>query len=237
MDAPAKVCVVIPTYNERDNIAPVVDALESLRLPSLSVLFVDDSSPDGTGEEVKRAAAARPWVNLLLRTGKRGFSSACQEGLREATTKLGAEVLVSMDADLQHPVSAIPSLVEAVGKGADVAIASRYVRGGGVEGWSLSRRIVSRAANGYARFVLGLGVRDCTSGFKAYSRGAAQELSEARLRTKRFDYQIETLHLLRGRKMVEVPYTFVVRKSGQSKLRFWDLPRFFFAVARMSIFG
>lgn len=235
MQSYPRTCIVVPTYNEKDNIGPLVEALDGLRIPSLSLLFVDDSSPDGTASEIKREAASHQWVNLLLRTGKRGFSSACQDGLRDAISRLDPLVLISMDADMQHPPSAIPSLIEAIERGADVAVASRYVEGGGVEGWSFSRRIVSSVANGYARVLLGIRVKDCTSGFKAFDRRAAEKIASANLRTKRFEYQIETLNLLKGFKVVEVPYTFVTRKAGQSKLGFWDLPRFFFAIAAMKL--
>lgn len=235
MQSYPKTCVVVPTFNEKDNIGPLVEALGGLGIPSLSVLFVDDSSPDGTAVEIKKEAESHRWVNLLLRTGKRGFSSACQDGLREAITRLDPSILISMDADMQHPPSAIPSLIEAVERGADVAVASRYVEGGGVEGWSFSRRIVSSVANGYARVLLGLKVKDCTSGFKAFDRRAAEKITSAKLRTKRFEYQIETLNILKGFNVVEVPYRFVTRKAGQSKLRFWDLPRFFFAIAALKL--
>ena len=235
METYPRTCVVVPTYNEKENIAQLVKELDGLRVPSLTVLFVDDSSPDGTAGEIRREGETRPWVNLLLRTGKRGFSSACQDGLRDAISRLDPSILISMDADMQHPPSTIPSLIEAIEHGADVAVASRYVEGGGVEGWSFSRRIVSSVANSYARVLLGLPVKDCTSGFKAFDRNAAEKITSAKLRTKRFEYQIETLSLLKGFKIVEVPYTFVTRKAGQSKLRFWDLPRYFFAIAAMKL--
>lgn len=235
MGALDRVCVVVPTYNERENIGPLVEALEGLRMTGLSVLFVDDSSPDGTADEVEKQGGARPWVHLLLRTGARGFSSAYQEGFRAAISSLDPGALVGMDADLQHPASSIPALIDAVANGAEVAVASRYVGGGGIVGWSRTRRLVSQGANFYARTLLGLPVRDCTSGFKAFSRSAAGMIAEADLHSKRFEYQVATLNLLKGSKVVEVPYTFVSRKAGRSKLEFWDLPRFFFAVARMRI--
>lgn len=226
---------MVPTYNERENVGPLVGALESLHMQSLAVLFVDDSSPDGTAQEVRKQTDSRPWVGLLLRTGERGFSSACQDGIRDAISRFDPAVIVSMDADLQHPVSTIPSLVDAVANGADVAVASRYIDGGGVEGWSAVRRLVSKGANAYARVLLGLPVRDCTSGFKAFNRRSAERIEEAELRTERFEYQIATLNLLKSSKMVEVPYIFVKRRMGQSKLGFWDLPRFLFSVARMKL--
>lgn len=236
MQTPLTACVVVPTYNERENVGPLVEALEALKLPGLRVLFVDDSSPDGTGGEVKRLAEGRPWVSLLPRSGRRGFTSAYQEGLREAASKFDPDVLVGMDADLQHPPSAIPSLVEAIAAGAGLAVASRYVTGGGIVGWSLARRAISRGANAYARVLLGLPVRDCTSGFKAFTRQAAAEVAGAELHAQRFEYQIATLYLLKGRyKMVEVPYDFVARRRGRSKFALSDLPLFFIAVARMAL--
>src|SRR5712692_1171265 len=168
LDAPPKVCVVVPTYNERENVHALVESIEEARLNDLSVLFVDDSSPDGTAEEVRRVAESRPWVRILVRENKRGIGSAYQDGFKEAILQTRATILVEMDADLQHPASALPELLEAIGRGADVAVASRYVEGGGISGWSRWRRLLSRGANAYARTLLRLQVRDTTSGFRAY---------------------------------------------------------------------
>jgi dolichol-phosphate mannosyltransferase len=228
--------VVVPTYNERENVAPLVEAIEQTRVPDLTLLFVDDASPDGTAGEVRRVAEARPWVRILERRGVRGFASAYRDGFRIAVSQLRASVLVCMDADLQHPASAIPALLEAVSRGADVAVASRYVEGGRIEGWSRTRRLVSGVANTYARWLLQLPVRDSTSGFRAYTSGAAEEVSRANLHARHFEFQIATLNLLKGHsRIVEVPYVFVARRVGQSKFGLGDIPRFFFAVARMRI--
>jgi dolichol-phosphate mannosyltransferase len=141
-----------------------------------------------------------------------------------------------MDADLQHPPSFIGKLVSAIEGGADVAVASRYIPGGGSTGWSLWRRTVSRGANLYARTLLGLKVKDATSGFKAYSRAAAELMANAGLPTKGFEFQVASIRLLqRSMKIVEVPYTFSARAAGASKLRFTDVVRFFFSVLRMSL--
>jgi dolichol-phosphate mannosyltransferase len=227
-------CVVVPTYNERENVIPLIQAIEKTGVPNLSVLFVDDASPDGTADEVRRAAESKSWVKILVRMGERGFSSAYQDGFHMAISELKASVLVGMDADLQHPASAIPALLEAIRGGADVAVASRYVEGGRIVGWSLGRRLVSRGANTYARWLLRLPVRDSTSGFRAYTRGAAEEVANAHLQAKHFEFQIATLNLLKGHsRIVEVPYVFVARKAGQSKFGLRDIPRFFFAVAKM----
>ena len=236
MEAPPKVCVVVPTYNERENVQALVDSIEEAKLADLSVLFVDDSSPDGTAEEVRRMAESRPWVKILVREKKKGIGSAYQDGFKEAVSQTGASILVEMDADLQHPASVLPELVAALAESADVAIASRYVEGGGISGWSLGRRLVSRGANAYARMLLRLPVRDATSGFRAYTRPAAEELARSHLPAKGFEFQVAALyHLKHNSVIVEVPYVFVTRKAGKSKLRLWDTVRFFFAVMRISL--
>ncbi|HEV2137870.1 MAG TPA: polyprenol monophosphomannose synthase [Nitrososphaerales archaeon] len=236
MEAPPRVCVVVPTYNERENVQALVDSIDESKLHDLSVLFVDDSSPDGTAEEVRKVAASKPWVRILVRENKKGIGTAYQDGFKEAVSKTGATILVEMDADLQHPASALPGLIQAVSKGADVAVASRYVEGGGSSGWSWWRRLVSRGANAYARTLLRLPVRDATSGFRAYNSQASVELAKSRLPAKGFEFQVAALyHLKRDFKIVEVPYVFVTRKAGKSKLRLWDTIRFFFAVIRISM--
>ncbi len=228
--------MVVPTYNERENVRALVESIEESRPRDLSVLFVDDSSPDGTAEEVRRLAESRPWVKILVREKKRGIGSAYQDGFKEAVFQTGATILVEMDADLQHPASALPELLEAIIKGADVAVASRYVQGGGISGWSMWRRLLSRGANAYARTLLRLPVRDATSGFRAYTSRAAEELARSRLPGKGFEFQVAALHhLKRSCRIVEVPYVFVTRKAGKSKLRLWDTIRFFFSVMRISI--
>ncbi len=236
MAPPRTVCVVIPTYNERENIATLLEAIEGAGVPGLRVLFVDDGSPDGTADLVSSLAKSKPWVSLLQRGRKMGIGSAYQDGFRWAVAETDAEVLVEMDADLQHPPSAIPTLVRAVEEGADVALASRYVPGGGISGWGRLRRLMSLGANAYSRLMLGLSVRDATSGFRAYSREAAAAVAAAKLPAKGFEFQVAVLHLLKGRaRMVEVPYVFAARASGKSKLGLGDVLRFAFAVARASV--
>jgi dolichol-phosphate mannosyltransferase len=234
---PTKICLVVPTYNERDNIVPFLGAVRAAHNESLGVLFVDDSSPDGTADVIRSEAAHDPMVNLMVRKEKMGIGSAYQEGFREAINSLSPAVIVQMDADLQHPPSAIASLVAAVEGGADGAVGSRYVSGGGSSGWSRWRRIVSRGANAYARTLLGLKVRDSTSGFRAYRRGAAEVIAKVGLPTKGFEFQVASIRLLQREKMklVEVPYTFSVRTAGTSKLKFADVVRFFFSVLSLSL--
>lgn len=236
MDAAPTTCIVVPTYNEKENIEPLVQAIEDARIPGVKVLFVDDSSPDGTADEVRRLAAERAWVHLVVREGKLGLGSAHLKGFDEAA-KLGAEVVVEMDSDLQHPPSKVPALVEALGEGYDVALASRKVKGGGTGDWALWRRGVSRGANLLARWVLGLGVKDPTSGFRALSRRAALALVGARLPTSGYSFQVASLYYLKrnGMKMTEVPFTFGPRRHGRSKMGAREVGRFFVSIVKLRL--
>ena len=235
------VCVVIPTYNERENIRPLLERLRGIGVPDLQVLFVDDSSPDGTADEIRREMSSDASVHLLLRGGKQGIGSAHIEGFSEAIREHSADVLVEMDADLQHPPEKIPELLSSLASGSEVAVASRKVPGGGTVGWSLWRRTVSSGANLYARVMLGIPIRDCTSGFRALSKRAAQVLVESAFRAPEYYFQVASLYLLRkrGMKMVEVPFIFGERRSGRSKLGWAEFVRFFFGVLkwRMSSIG
>ncbi|MBI3840485.1 MAG: polyprenol monophosphomannose synthase [Thaumarchaeota archaeon] len=231
-----RVCAVVPTYNERGNIIPLVEAVKAAKVPGLSLLFVDDSSPDGTGDEIERLALMESWIRVLVRGKKAGIGSAYQDGFREANATQNPDVVLEMDADLQHPPSAIADLVRALARGADVAVGSRYAPGGSIVGWSLPRKLVSKVANSYARLLLSLPVKDATSGFRAYSRRAAIMVSEAELPAKGFEFQVATLKLLKTEmKIVKVPYAFAPRTSGRSKLGVGDMGRFFFAVLRLSL--
>jgi dolichol-phosphate mannosyltransferase len=233
--SPQKVCVVVPTYNEKENVSKLIEELKRCKIPELSMLFVDDSSPDGTAELVKEYSSREPWVGLLVRSEKRGIGSAYQDGFREAISTSSPDIIVEMDADLQHPPSAVVDLVSAVKAGVDVAVGSRYVSGGSVSGWSRWRRAVSKGANAYSRALLGLPVKDATSGFRAYSRRAAEKVTGASLPAKGFEFQVATLHLLKvTMRIVEVPYAFSARSAGRSKLGFRDMTRFLFAVLRMA---
>jgi dolichol-phosphate mannosyltransferase len=233
---PTKVCVVIPTYNEKENLGTLLDGIRASRLEGEQVLFVDDSSPDGTAELIKEAASREDWIHLLSRSSKKGIGSAYLDGFKEALSTLQPDVIVEMDADLQHPPAVIPSLVKATEAGADVAVASRYVKGGGSRGWGFARRLVSKGANWQTRTFLGLGVKDCTSGFRAYKKRAVQKLLSAKVPTSGFEFQVIALHALKdGMKMVEVPFIFEVRKAGESKLGIKDIVRFFFYVTWVAL--
>ncbi len=236
MQAQQKLCAVVPTYNERENIEKLIKEVRRAAVQGLTLLFVDDTSPDGTGDLIRDIASRDPSVRLLVRSAKTGIGSAYQDGFKEAISSIAPDIIIEMDADLQHPPSAIGELVRAVQAGADVAVGSRYVAGGRVYGWSLWRRTVSKGANAYARTMLRIKVRDATSGFRAYTRAKAEQVADADLPTKGFEFQVASLHMLkRGSRFAEVPYTFSARTAGRSKMGLADMARFFFAVIRIAL--
>ncbi|MDV3276836.1 MAG: polyprenol monophosphomannose synthase [Nitrososphaerales archaeon] len=230
---------MVPTYNERENIAPLLERLGKVALEGLHVLFVDDSSPDGTADVVREAMKGNESVHVLIREGKKGIGSAHIEGFARALETLSPDVLIEMDADLQHPPEKIPDLVAAIANGADVAVASRKVEGGGTEGWSLWRRGVSKGANVMAKVVLGLGVNDSTSGFRALSSRATRVLVDSELPSQSYFFQVASLYLLkkRGMKMVEVPFRFQARKAGKSKMGISEIVGFLLGVWKLRLFG
>lgn len=213
---PPDVLVVIPTYEEVANVARVVRAV---RAQGVEVLVVDDGSPDGTGAAADAVAAADPGTAVLHRAARRGLGNAYGAGFGAALAT-GAPIICQMDADLSHDPGALGGLVAAVRDGADVAIGSRYVRGGAIGGWSILRRLVSLAGNVYARLVLGLPVRDATSGFRAHRSDALRRLDAPTCEAAGYAFQVEMTYraVTRGMRVVEVPITFVERQAGVSKM-------------------
>ena len=211
------ITVVIPTYNERANLGPLVRDLLGLR-PDLSVLVVDDNSPDGTGRVADELTAETGRVSVLHRPTKAGIGPAYVAGLARALVG-DADWIVCMDADGSHRPVDLPKLLDALGE-ADIVLGSRYVAGGGTEGWPLHRRLLSRFGGTYARRLLGVQVADLTGGFKAYRREALARLDLAAVRSDGYAFQIETTWqaIRRGLRVVEVPITFTDRVAGRSKL-------------------
>lgn len=235
MQAKHKLCAVVPTYNERENVERLVKEVRRAAVPGLTLLFVDDTSPDGTGDLLRDMASRDPSLRLLVRSAKTGIGSAYQDGFREAMSSISPDIIIEMDADLQHPPSVIAELVKTIQAGADVAVGSRYVAGGGVSGWSLWRRALSKGANVYARTMLRINVRDMTSGFRAYTRAKAEQVVNAALPARGFEFQIASLYVLKGSRFVEVPFTFAARTAGKSKLGLADMARFFLSVIRIAL--
>ena len=212
--------VCLPTYDERENLEPMVRALgDVLDVNRDRVLVIDDASPDGTGEVADRLAAELGWVRVLHRAGKEGIGPAYVAGFRRALAD-GAELVLEMDCDFSHDPAAVPSLIAACEQGADLALGSRYVKGGGTVNWGLGRRAISRGGSLYARLVLGVGVRDLTGGFKCFRRGALEAVDLDAIAAKGYGFQIEgTYRVIRkGLRVVEVPIIFSDRRVGQSKM-------------------
>ncbi|HET6146762.1 MAG TPA: polyprenol monophosphomannose synthase [Polyangia bacterium] len=219
----ARTLIVIPTYNERECLPQIVPAVRAA-VPDATVLVVDDDSPDGTGVLADQLAAADVRVRVLHRTGKGGLGAAYLAAFRHvlaASEEEGPwERIVQMDADFSHDPQDVPRLLAALDAGADLAIGSRYVAGGGTENWGLGRRIVSRGGGLYARRVLGIGIQDPTAGFKAWRASTLRGLHLGAVSARGYGFQIEmTLRALRNDfRVVEVPIRFIDRRVGQSKM-------------------
>ncbi len=213
-----RVLVVLPTYQEADNIAEVLRRLGAA-VPTAEALVVDDSSPDGTAEMAKAVATELGGVDVLVRPGKAGLGSAYRAGFTEGLTR-GYDVLVEMDSDLSHDPAALPTLLAAVDDGADLAIGSRYIPGGSIPRWSVGRRALSRWGNRYAAAMLRLAVHDATSGFRAYRATALVDIDLDRVRADGYGFQIEMAYLVAqgGGRVVERPIEFRDRTRGASKM-------------------
>jgi dolichol-phosphate mannosyltransferase len=215
---PNPALVVLPTYNERDNLEPIVAAILAAD-PRLDVLVVDDSSPDGTGELADRLAARDERVRVLHRPRKEGLGRAYLDAFARALA-WGYTWVLEMDADFSHDPKDLPRLLDAAEQGADVVLGSRRVPGGGTVNWGVGRRLISRGGSLYAQLALGVGVRDLTGGFKCFHRRVLEALPLAEVRSNGYSFQIEMTYraLRRGFRVVEVPIVFEDRRVGQSKM-------------------
>jgi dolichol-phosphate mannosyltransferase len=211
--------IIVPTYNERDNVGPITDAILQT-VPQAHVLIVDDGSPDGTGELADELARGNPAIAVLHRTQKQGLGRAYVAAFEELLAR-GADVVVQIDADFSHPVRFLPGLLEPlVSDRADVVLGSRYVKGGHIPRWNLVRRVVSRGGSLFAGVVLLMPYRDLTGGFKAWKASVLRDIQLDRLHAGGYAFQIETTFRARlaGARVVEVPITFEERRVGQSKM-------------------
>jgi dolichol-phosphate mannosyltransferase len=213
--------LVLPTYNEAENVEPLVRAaVERLRSAGhpFRVLIVDDASPDGTGAIADRLAAELESVEVLHREGKEGLGRAYVAGFRRALAG-GAELVLEMDSDFSHDPADLPRLIAAADD-ADLVLGSRYVRGGGVRDWGVARRVLSRGGSLYARLVLGVGVRDLTGGFKCFRRELLEALDLERVHADGYGFQIEMTYraIKAGFRVREIPIVFTERRLGESKM-------------------
>jgi dolichol-phosphate mannosyltransferase len=214
----SRATVCLPTYDERENLEPMVRALAEVLGPDDRVLVIDDNSPDGTGRIADRLAPELEWLDVLHRPRKEGLGRAYLDGFRRALAD-GAELILEMDCDFSHDPKDVPRLIAAADD-ADLVLGSRYVRGGGTANWGLVRRAISRWGSLYAQILLGLGVRDLTGGFKCYRRAVLERIDLDAIASRGYAFQIETTYraLRAGFRVVEIPIRFTDREVGGSKM-------------------
>lgn len=232
----SRVAVIIPTYNERENLEPIVRRVRSA-VPGADLLIVDDNSPDGTGAAADELAAEDEHVHVLHRAAKAGLGSAYIAGFRWALDR-GHDAIVEMDADGSHQPEELPRLLDGLAE-ADVVIGSRWVPGGKVMNWPKSREFLSRGANVYTRIMLRIGVRDATAGYRVYRAPTLRKIDLGTVQSQGYCFQIDlTLRTIRaGLKVVELPITFVERTRGASKMSTAVVREAFWRVALWGVTG
>ena len=228
-----RILVILPTYNERDNLERVAGEVRHL---GFDVLVVDDNSPDGTGEIADRLAQRDPRLTVLHRSGKLGLGSAYVEAFRLGLER-GYDLFVEMDADGSHKVEHLPQIIEAARAEGGLGLGSRYTSGGGVAGWPRHRRFLSWGANVYCRALLGLSVHDCTSGYRCYTRRLLEAIGLERVISDGYSFQIEMVYLAtrKGFSVVEVPIIFEDRVAGASKVTRGEIVTDFLSVIRLRV--
>jgi dolichol-phosphate mannosyltransferase len=213
--------IVIPTYNEVDNVRGIAKEFLAA-LPGAELLFVDDNSPDGTGTLLDELSGAEPRIHVMHRAGKLGLGTAYVEDVEGFGWGLarGYEYLFEMDADGSHDPKYLRGMLALAEDGADLVVGSRYVPGGGTENWGLGRKVISKGGSLYARTILGVDVRDVTAGFVCWRRGALEAIDLATITSNGYSFQIEMKYraFKKGLRIVETPITFVDRRVGQSKM-------------------
>lgn len=235
VQGPARTLIVLPTYNERENLERAVRAVREV---GYDVLVVDDSSPDGTGELAAELAKADPGVQLLVRPAKLGLGSAYVAGFRCGLER-GYELLVEMDADGSHRPEHLATIVEAAERTGGMVIGSRYIPGGSVSGWGWNRKFLSWGANVYCRMLLGLSVRDATSGYRCYPRAVLEAIGLDRVVSQGYSFQIEMVYrcLRNGFGVHEVPIQFEDRVAGKSKVSEGEVRKALLAVLLLRLRG
>lgn len=212
-----KTLIIIPTYNERENLRPLLNEI-FVNAPQSDILVVDDNSPDGTGNLADQIAEENTRVRVLHRAGKLGLGTAYIAGFKYAIAH-EYDAAFEMDADFSHDPRYLPNFLEAI-ESADLVIGSRYVKGGGTPNWSILRRFISGGGNIYTRMVLGLPVHDCTAGYRCYRRTVLEQINLDTIRSQGYAFQVELVHrvLQHGFKIVEIPIIFMDRRVGKSKM-------------------
>ena len=232
------IVVVTPTYNERDNLPMLVEKVFSLDINNLSMIVVDDNSPDGTGQLAEKLSQKYP-IKIIHRPEKKGLGTAYIEAFRFIFNSHNPpDYIIQIDADLSHDPAVIPVMIKKMG-GCDLVLGSRYIQGGGVENWNFIRRFISRFGNIYARIILGIHVYDLTGGFKCYRREILEKINFDSLSSVGYNFQIETTYRAYrlGYKICEIPIIFKERKTGVSKFNFGSILESFLKVLLLRFRG
>jgi dolichol-phosphate mannosyltransferase len=235
-DRPSRALIVIPTYNEADNLEPLVREISALAL-AFDILVVDDNSPDGTGEIADRLSREQPGIHVLHRPGKMGLGTAYIEGFRWAIER-EYDYVLEMDCDFSHNPSYLPRFLEEI-ETADLVIGSRYVQDGATPDWGLLRRLISSGGNVFARAMLGLETRDCTGGFRCYRRSVLEEVPWDAIRLDGYGFQVGAVYYVEqsGGKVTEFPIIFEDRRVGQSKMCTAIIVEAFIFVTKLALRG
>jgi len=227
--------IILPTYNEAENLPKLVKTIFDLQIPDLHIIVVDDNSPDGTGQIADRLAKEFPLI-VIHRQGKQGLGSACITGFKKAL-EFGADIVCQMDADFSHDPHDLPRLLERIDRDYDFVIGSRRVIGGNIKGWSRYRNIQSILAMSFARAMLGLKTRDITAGYRCLKATMLKDIDFQTIKANGYAFQEELIYRSekKGYSIAEVPVTFIDRKFGQSKLGIKDIIEFFMTVFRLRL--
>jgi len=231
-----RVCIIIPTYNERENILPLLEKINlELKNNHISgrILVVDDNSPDGTGEIVEKLRK-KYHISVLHRKTDRGYGNSILAGFRKVLES-DFDTVITMDADLSHNPSIIPEMLREIEKGYDVVIGSRKIKGGKIIGWSMWRHLCSSGATLFCKFILGLKTKDITSGFRAYKTSVLKSIDMDRIKSNGYSFLEELLFMIEKRKfkIKEIPIVFYDRKKGKSKLSKKEIVNFFITMFRI----
>lgn len=234
--------IVVPTYNERDNISALIERVFLLGIPDLRLVVVDDNSPDGTADIVEKLAQKYP-VEIIKREEKSGLGRAYIDAFKKILSPHNvisckdADIIIQMDADLSHDPNSIPKMLSQIQRGCDVVLGSRYIKGGKIENWSLMRRLVSWCGNMYARLVLNLPYKDLTGGYKCWRAKVLRNLNLENLSSLGYNFQIETTYRAhkKGYKVCEVPIVFTERREGASKFNLGIILEAFWRVLMLRI--
>lgn len=233
MDTKQKIFIIIPTYNEAENIGDLIQAIFNLEIPGINLVIIDDNSTDGTGKIIDEISKNYPIIPIH-RPKKLGLGSAYLNGFK-ISIKQGADLVFEMDADFSHDPKDISRMIEAINSGADVAIGSRRIQGGKVVGWNLWRKFCSNGAMFFSRLILGLKTRDVTAGYRCYKRLVLESINLDKIKSNGYAFQEEMIYLCekKGFLVKEVPVTFKDREKGKSKLNWKEIVHFFIIMLKL----